>query len=125
MKKIDKLILISVVLISLFGLLMIYSSSSVWAEYKFNDPYKFLKTQSVFLIVGYFIIFIVSKLDYRIYFKYSNIILLSCISSSFLLFFSNTLKFVLPMYSNPALNSGWKIIQRAISPTSITFTKSQ
>ena len=48
MKKIDKLILISVVIISLFGLLMIYSSSSIWAEYKFNDPYKFLKTQAIF-----------------------------------------------------------------------------
>ncbi|MBQ2873019.1 MAG: putative lipid II flippase FtsW [Bacilli bacterium] len=79
MKKIDKLILISVVLISLFGLLMIYSSSSVWAEYKFNDPYKFLKTQGIFVIIGYFIIYIISKINYQIYFKYSNIILLGCI----------------------------------------------
>ena len=30
-------ILISVIIISLFGLLMIYSSSSIWAEYKFDD----------------------------------------------------------------------------------------
>lgn len=78
MKKIDKLILISVVIISLFGLLMIYSSSSVWAEYKFNDPYKFLKTQGIFLIIGYFIIYIMSKIPYQIYYKYSNIILFGC-----------------------------------------------
>ena len=79
MKKIDKLILISVVIISLFGLLMIYSSSSIWAEYKFNDPYKFLKTQGIFLIIGYLIIYIVSKIPYQTYLKYSNIILITCI----------------------------------------------
>lgn len=79
MKKTDKLILFSVVIISLFGLLMIYSSSSIWAEYKFNDPYKFLKTQALFLIVGYFIIYIISKIPYQTYQKYSNFLLLSCI----------------------------------------------
>ena len=42
MKK-DWLLIIGVILISLFGLLMIYSSSYVWAEYKFNDPFKYLK----------------------------------------------------------------------------------
>lgn len=79
MKKIDKLILISVIIISLFGLLMIYSSSSVWAEYKFNDPYKYLKNQGIFLIIGYFIIYFISKINYQIYQKYSNIILITCI----------------------------------------------
>ena len=79
MKKIDKLILISVIIISLFGLLMIYSSSSIWAEYKFNDPYKYLKTQGIFLIIGFIVIYIVSKIPYRIYLKYSNLILISCI----------------------------------------------
>ena len=79
MKKTDKLILISVIIISLFGLLMIYSSSSIWAEYKFNDQYKFLKSQGIFLILGYFILYIASKINYQIYFKYSNIILLGCI----------------------------------------------
>lgn len=79
MKKIDKIILISVIIISLFGLLMIYSSSTIWAEYKFNDPYKFLKTQGIFLIIGYFLIYIISKIPYQTYQKYSNIILIICI----------------------------------------------
>ena len=71
--------LIAVIIISLFGTLMIYSSSNVWAEYKFNDPYKFLKTQGIFLIIGYFIIYIISNIPYQIYQKYSNIILIGCI----------------------------------------------
>lgn len=79
MKKIDKILLLNVIIISLFGLLMIYSSSNIWAEYKYNDPYKFLKTQSIFLILGYIIIYIISKIPYQTYLKYSNKILLICI----------------------------------------------
>ena len=58
MKKIDWPLVLGVILISLFGLLMIYSSSYVWAEYKFNDPYKFVKTQGIFLIIGYILMFL-------------------------------------------------------------------
>jgi len=79
MKKIDKTLLITVIILSLFGLLMIYSSSSVWALYKFNDPYKYLKSQSIFLLIGYFLIYIISKIPYQIYKQYSNKILLICL----------------------------------------------
>ena len=78
MKKYDKILLISVIIISLFGLLMIYSSSYVWAEYKFNDPYKYLKTQSIFIILGYIIMIMVSKFPYQNYKKLSNIIFGIC-----------------------------------------------
>lgn len=59
---------------------MIYSSSYIWAEYKYNDPYKYLKNQSLFFSIGIVLMIIVSKIDYRKYFKYSNKILLICIS---------------------------------------------
>ena len=62
MKKYSKILLIAVIIISLFGTLMIYSSSNVWAEYKFNDPYKYIKSQGLFLIVGYIALFIISKI---------------------------------------------------------------
>ena len=78
MKKYDKILLLSVIIISLFGALMIYSSSYVWAEYKFNDPYKFLKSQSIFLIIGYIIMIIVSNFPYKNYKKLSNIIFGIC-----------------------------------------------
>ena len=57
---------------------MIYSASFVWAEYKFNDPYKFARMQGIFLVVGIIIMFILSKVDYHIYYKYANVILLGC-----------------------------------------------
>ena len=78
MKKVDHLLLISVVIISLFGLLMIYSASYVWADYKFKDPYKFLKTQGIFLLISYVIMSIVSNIDYKKYLKKANIILGVC-----------------------------------------------
>ena len=57
---------------------MIYSASFVWAEYKFNDPYKFVKMQSIFLIFGIIIMIILSKIDYHLYYKKANLILLIC-----------------------------------------------
>ena len=78
MKKYDKVLLIAVTIISLFGALMIYSSSYVWAEYKFNDPYKYLKSQCIFLVIGYIIMILVSKFPYQNYKKLSNILFGIC-----------------------------------------------
>lgn len=79
MKKVDWILLIGIILISLFGLLMIYSASYVWAESKFNDPYKFVKTQGLFLIVGYILILIMLKVPYTKYLKHSNLIFGICL----------------------------------------------
>lgn len=79
MKKYSKILLIAVIIISLFGTLMIYSSSYVWAEYKFNDPYKYLKSQALFLILGYIVMFIIAKFPYQKYKKLSNIIFFICL----------------------------------------------
>jgi len=78
MKKssIDILLLITIILISTFGIIMIYSASYVWAEYKFNDPFKFVKHQTLFFIIGLILLFITSKIDYKILYKNSNKILL-------------------------------------------------
>lgn len=76
--KIDKILFVAVIVLSLFGLLMIYSASSIWAEYKFNDSFHYLKYQGVFLIIGIIIMLVISKIDYEIYYKYSNKILLIC-----------------------------------------------
>lgn len=77
-KSMEIVLFISVILISIFGVIMIYSSSYVWAEYKYNDPYKYLKNQSLFFIIGVLLMLVVSKIDYKKYFKYANKILLLC-----------------------------------------------
>jgi len=78
MKKMNIILLVSIIIISLFGLLMIYSASYVWAEYKFDDAYKFLKSQGIFLLIGYVIMYIVSKIDYKKYYNKSNFIFGVC-----------------------------------------------
>ena len=75
MKKVDYLLLIAVIIISIFGVIMIYSASYVWAEYKFNDQFKYLKHQLLFLTIGLILMFFISKIDYKIYYKKSNLIL--------------------------------------------------
>ena len=80
-KHINILLLLAVLTISIFGLVMVYSSSYVWADYKFNDPFKFVKHQGLFFLVGIFLITIIIKIDYKMYEKYSNKILLICLIS--------------------------------------------
>lgn len=77
-KNIDLILLISVIAISIFGIIMIYSSSNIWAEYKFNDAFKYLKMQGLFLIVGIVLMIIISKLPYKYYLDKANIILVIC-----------------------------------------------
>ena len=72
----DKILYYTSIIISLFGLLMIYSSSYTWAEYKFNNPYKYLINQSIFLAIGIITMTILSNINYKIYKKRSNLILL-------------------------------------------------
>lgn len=57
---------------------MIYSSSYIWAEYKFNNPYKYVISQSIFFTIGLLLMFTISKIDYKIYFKKANVILFIC-----------------------------------------------
>lgn len=77
-KKIDWLLVLSVICLALFGLVMIYSSSYVWSEYKFNTPFKFVRNQGIFFLIGLILMFVISKVNYRLYYKYAKVILLFC-----------------------------------------------
>jgi cell division protein FtsW len=77
MKK-NRLLVLSVILLNLIGIVMIYSSSHIWAEYKYNNPYKYLINQGVFFVIGLILMLITSKIDYKIYKKKSNLIILIC-----------------------------------------------
>ena len=78
MKKIDYKLFFLSIIAGILGTIMIYSASNVWAEYKFNDPLKYVKHQALFFIIGVLIMIILSKFDYKKYYKYANKILLTC-----------------------------------------------
>ena len=77
-KKYDKWLLITVIIIAIFGIVMIYSASSIWAEYKFNDSFKFVKAQSAFFIISLVIVFVLKKINPKTYYEKANLILLIC-----------------------------------------------
>lgn len=77
-KGFDRWLFLAVILIASFGIVMIYSASSIWAEYKFHDSFKFVKAQGVFFIIGIFIMLFLSKVDFKLYQKKANLILLVC-----------------------------------------------
>ena len=78
-KKFDIILFFSVIILSIFGVVMIYSSSSIWADYKFNDSFHYVKQQLLFMIVGINLMIIMSKIDYKLYYQKANLILGICL----------------------------------------------
>lgn len=73
--KIDYLLATITLILSLFGLLMIFEASSVSAQQSFQDKYYFVKNQSIWLLFGIIAMFIAAKIDYRRYYGISIILL--------------------------------------------------
>lgn len=57
---------------------MVYSASSVWAEYVQDDPYYFVKRQLIFASVGVISMVIIAKIDYWFWQRWSIAILIIC-----------------------------------------------
>lgn len=77
-KKIDIWLFIATLILITFGIIMIYSASCIWAEYKYADAFKYVKAQGIFFIAGIFLTYIISKIDYKLYENKANWILLIC-----------------------------------------------
>ena len=78
-KKYDKILLLAVLALLVFGVIMIYSASSVWAEYKFNDSFHYVKQQALFIVIGLILMNIVGKLNYKFYYEKANLIITICL----------------------------------------------
>lgn len=78
-KNIRIYLFLAVVLFSIFGIIMIYSSSYIWAEYKFDDAFRYVKLQGIFLIIGVFLMMFISKIDYKLYYKYATPLFIGCL----------------------------------------------
>ena len=74
--KYSKWLFIDVIVLMLFGLLMIYSSSSIWAEYKFGNKYHFLIYQGVFIIIGIILMYFLSKIKSSFYYQHATKLLI-------------------------------------------------
>lgn len=77
--KLNKLLLFDVIFLMLFGLLMIYSSSSIWSEYKFGNSFHYVLYQGIFIIISIILMIILSRIDYHVYYKLSTKLLITSI----------------------------------------------
>ena len=57
---------------------MIYSSSYIYSEFKYGNPYKYVLQQGIFFLIGLFLMYIFSKINYNIYKKHANTFLSIC-----------------------------------------------
>ena len=70
------LLFITMTILILIGLVMIYSASYIWADYKFGDSLKYVKQQAIFIGLAFIILSIVLKLDSSFFYKYSKVFLI-------------------------------------------------
>ena len=81
-KKLKIIIFFLTIVLCTIGILMVYSSSNIWAEYKYGDSYYYLRRQILFFSVGLILMFIGYKIPsyflqkYCIYLVFISLILL-------------------------------------------------
>lgn len=68
----DYIVLIMVILISTFGILMVFSAGYYSTVATTSDALYFLKRQSVFVISGLVLLFVTANIDYHRYNKYAD-----------------------------------------------------
>jgi len=60
------------------GLIMVYSASAVWAEYKFDDSFFFAKRQMLFAGVGIIAMFFIMNIDYWTWRTWAKVLIIIC-----------------------------------------------
>ncbi|GAJ38736.1 stage V sporulation protein E [Saccharococcus caldoxylosilyticus] len=74
----DFLLIILTFFLLAIGLIMVYSASAVWAEYKFHDSFFFAKRQLLFAGVGVIAMFFIMNIDYWTWRDWSKALLIIC-----------------------------------------------
>lgn len=66
-KPVDFILCITVLLLLALGIIMVLSASSPSAFSETGDSYTYVKKQAISAVIGLVAMFIISKIDYRIY----------------------------------------------------------
>lgn len=75
----DLTIMLMAIALTCFGVVMVYSASSVMAAKRFHDGFFFLKRQGLFAVIGFAIMFTVMRVDYHIWKQVAVPALLLCL----------------------------------------------
>lgn len=79
-KGFDTTMLLLAVVLTCFGVVMVYSSSSIMAEKRYTDGFFFLKRQGVYAIAGFMVMAAAMHFDYQLLRKLAVPFLLFCIA---------------------------------------------
>ncbi|WP_216830872.1 stage V sporulation protein E [Alkalihalobacterium elongatum] len=74
----DFLLLIATIALLTIGVIMVYSASAVWAQYKFDDSFFFAKRQIFFAGAGVAAMLFIMNVDYWTWRKWSKVLLIIC-----------------------------------------------
>lgn len=74
--KYDLIIYISLALLLIIGAYSVYSSSSIWANYFYNDKFYYLKRQIIFILIGLLLLVFFKMININKLKKYSLIFLI-------------------------------------------------
>jgi cell division protein FtsW len=75
----DLVILLMAVALTCFGVVMVYSASSIMAEKKFHDSFFYLKRQGIYAMLGFGVMWGVMQIDYQQLRKYAVPLLFGCL----------------------------------------------
>ncbi|QAS51095.1 stage V sporulation protein E [Halobacillus litoralis] len=78
-KKPDLWLVIAIIGILVIGIVMVYSSSSIWSEYKFDDPWFYAKRQILFATAGLIAMVVLSRIPYYVWHRHSKLIMIICL----------------------------------------------
>ena len=81
-KSFDQILCAVALILSAFGLIMVFSASSPAALALENDSFHYVKKQAIWAVLGIFVMLFCSRVDYRIYKKWA--VLMSVVSNVFL-----------------------------------------
>ena len=82
----DMVLLLMAVILTCFGVVMVYSASSVMAAKKFHDGFYFLKRQSIFALLGFSAMAVAMYTDYHVWKKLAVPLFLACFFMLLLVF---------------------------------------
>lgn len=85
-ERFDMVLLLMAVILTCFGVVMVYSASSVMAAKKFHDGFYFLKRQSLFALLGFSVMAVAMHIDYHVWKKLAVPLFLACFFMLLLVF---------------------------------------
>ena len=70
-QRFDMLFALSITLIVIYGTLMVFSAGVAYAEARYNDSLYFIKKQTIWLLLGFAVMYVSSHIDPHLYQKYT------------------------------------------------------